>query len=1404
MKLLRDGLFRSRPKKDRVQSPASNDATNARSTSPDTAAGTKLSTSPAVEPEIVTPLPTKERTIEPSLQKIHVPDAGLAQKLSSASKADAPGSRGSRNLWAEALSKLKNDEPDIHHEFQAILEAEAAGLSTAPDKVNEDSLRSLIDEKLATIKQKEWILSFGSKSVHVRTVIERCLGFITGSKDLLTQAGALDPVHAGLPVAALCLIVSEKLINRDKEQNKDLAEALETTASIVQRYVATEQVYISHIEDPNAQFVDSITSLYTKILLLEAKLIIHLSANTGSRALKNVMGRTDWGADVKSVLQADEACEKLRGIAVSAIATQRHHQLQELLKSLNSQNLDFWRDYRHEQQQYYRSDRARACMTLLRAITYEDYKDRNPEPSDGTCRWFKTDTRFRNWLKEPGYSCLWVTADPGCGKSVLSKHLVDCYLGQQFGSDTTICYYFFKNEGTASCGTNAICSLLHQIFSNEPTKVLMHHIESDYQNNGDKLAGLFDRLWSVFQAVVKDNCAGRIVCVLDAFDECAPDDQRRLWKKFKSLAEKDRSLGSLKLLITSRPHIADAIEPELHESVKFLRLTGEAGEVSGGISREIENVIDQRLEDFRLKRQERGFKDSAHLQIRKSILRQGKNRTYLWVSFIFQDLFDHVGSPFPDLQAIFEQLPSTVEEQYEKILSTSKDRNLALKLLKLVIGAPKPMDPQHLYVRLLSTDTVSNIDHLEPPDTKPLHEYLRRLCGCFISITLHEDQQLSGDGSSKYKDRHDPEQYTVHLIHESAREFLVERHGDPAGEGLSLKWQWKGVISGQDAYHKWIESCLCFIIVAHQVHMANADGAASGKTNYDVLSKTPEDTMIVPARHRRKLIAFRQKVPDCSLPTWVLMHLRISLLDLDHVCLKVAKGDVSSPDACTSPPLVHLLRRICCEIPWKWFSTFLYGGFHYFRQFDCDWTSTHKALFLAIFFDLAGVVDSILEQEPHLVNVIDPVRSLTPFTYSLLCKSDKCIADFCERSDVSVATTDHYGGTALHRACRSGSPSAVRYVLSKKEVNVNARDEGAKTALISACEAPWSERSTEVVRELLKLPSLDVNLQDSNGRTALVMAALTNSKMMRELLKSSSLDVNLQDSYGLTALMIAASRPNAEVVCELLTLHSLDVNLQSSWGETALMKACSGYEGNTEVVRELLKSPSLDVNLQDCRGESALMKACSGYEGNTEVVRELLKLPSLDVNVRNGGGRTALHLAALGPSFLDILVLLVDDSRVDVNAQDETGMTALMLATRLISPVRITVLLQCRQLDVNIRTGEGDTALLMCLKTAADSLDREKSPYQWVKWLESFLQCVQLLLAAPETDINIRNVDGEHAVFLAAMIPLPPLHQLLERYGLDLSEPMQLQTLRPPQADMDVLKAAQDWLFNIRPAVNLQ
>jgi hypothetical protein len=59
---------------------------------------------------------------------------------------------------------------------------------------------------------------------------------------------------------------------------------------------------------------------------------------------------------------------------------------------------------------------------LLQDLTsdYEGYKDFNPLRVQGTCEWFFMDDRFRKWRDSNTSSLLWVSAGPGCGKSVLS------------------------------------------------------------------------------------------------------------------------------------------------------------------------------------------------------------------------------------------------------------------------------------------------------------------------------------------------------------------------------------------------------------------------------------------------------------------------------------------------------------------------------------------------------------------------------------------------------------------------------------------------------------------------------------------------------------------------------------------------------------------------------------------------------------------------------------------------------------------------------------------------------------------------------------------------------------------------------------------------------------------------
>lgn len=179
-------------------------------------------------------------------------------------------------------------------------------------------------------------------------------------------------------------------------------------------------------------------------------------------------------------------------------------------------------------------------------------KNRNLKRSPGTCKWFLHHRHFQDWLDEPMSSCLWVTADPGCGKSVLCKHLIDDYLTPMRQAGTTVCYYyyyFFKDGDFSASVTHTLCALLHQmVCANER---LLKAVREQYERNADKLATLFEPLWDAFLAAIKHPEAGQIVCVLNALDECATDLRMELVRRIKSLFAGGHGTAKLKLLITS-------------------------------------------------------------------------------------------------------------------------------------------------------------------------------------------------------------------------------------------------------------------------------------------------------------------------------------------------------------------------------------------------------------------------------------------------------------------------------------------------------------------------------------------------------------------------------------------------------------------------------------------------------------------------------------------------------------------------------------------------------------------------------------------------------------------------------------------------------------------------------------
>jgi nucleoside-triphosphatase THEP1 len=199
------------------------------------------------------------------------------------------------------------------------------------------------------------------------------------------------------------------------------------------------------------------------------------------------------------------------------------------------------------------SDRQKECLQLFRLtkstedVTYGWYKDRVENRVEGTCNWFLQHAHFQDWLKQL-FGPLFVSADPGCGKSVLAKHLVDHVLPKS----ATVCYFFFKDQDQNTV-RQALYALLHQLFSQK--EALIQHATRQYEQDGKGLVNSTQSLWKILGDAVQDSQAGSIIIVLDALDECAESEFEDLMRNIESQSRSSPMSNSrVRYLFTSRPY----------------------------------------------------------------------------------------------------------------------------------------------------------------------------------------------------------------------------------------------------------------------------------------------------------------------------------------------------------------------------------------------------------------------------------------------------------------------------------------------------------------------------------------------------------------------------------------------------------------------------------------------------------------------------------------------------------------------------------------------------------------------------------------------------------------------------------------------------------------------------------
>ncbi|KAI9921239.1 hypothetical protein PsorP6_000510 [Peronosclerospora sorghi] len=164
-------------------------------------------------------------------------------------------------------------------------------------------------------------------------------------------------------------------------------------------------------------------------------------------------------------------------------------------------------------------------------------------------------------------------------------------------------------------------------------------------------------------------------------------------------------------------------------------------------------------------------------------------------------------------------------------------------------------------------------------------------------------------------------------------------------------------------------------------------------------------------------------------------------------------------------------------------------------------------------------------------------------------------------------------------------------------------------------------------------------------------AANGNLEKLIELRSDSA----FQNKKGESVLHVAAAEDQLEIV-RYLVANGAMLNLQEKKHRfTPLMLALAQQPPSFEEIFQILLKGKPDLNVQDSSGQTALHLATEYEE---ETVLKLLLKAKANVNAVDMKKMTALHIA-VGKGNLEIVQLLIETGRANVNAVDGKGNTPL-------------------------------------------------------------------------------------------------------------------------------------------------
>ena len=258
--------------------------------------------------------------------------------------------------------------------------------------------------------------------------------------------------------------------------------------------------------------------------------------------------------------------------------------------------------------------------------------------------------------------------------------------------------------------------------------------------------------------------------------------------------------------MTSRPyqHITRQFNRRLgSQKMPLIHLQGDSEGEAHAIAQEIQLVVDSRIhetaESFCLESNER--------QLLKKQFETVPNRTYLWVTLVFDGLMESIlDIDQRGILGLTKALPQSVYDAYEKILNRNPElEKLRRRALHIILSAKRPLSLAEMSIALALNDSndqqsrASLAKNIMPVGR--IRAYLRDLCGLFVIIV---DEN-------------------VYLLHQTARDFLIYIETQDKTEQSALSdniykqddgtrsYIWKHSMNPMDSNSVFAKACILYL-----------------------------------------------------------------------------------------------------------------------------------------------------------------------------------------------------------------------------------------------------------------------------------------------------------------------------------------------------------------------------------------------------------------------------------------------------------------------------------------------------------------------------------------------------------------------------------------------------------------